>query len=219
MEMGGCFFVQELSYCLEGGEEIMMKKLISAAIGTGLVLASVFPAFAASINIFNTGPSSNVTTRIDRLKNHFFNLSNTNTLTQTVVSNYNTGNNNGNNNTANGTVLVGNATTNETQQVEMNTSNVDIDLSDNATCNCTGDITINTTGPSSNTTAEIFDNRTVNVTVSNSGAIVNTLTTTVNTGNNSASNNTGSGTVGSGDIFSSNTITTRLNTLMLKIRM
>lgn len=198
----------------------MIKKLASLAIGAGLILASVAPVFAAAINIRNTGQGSTVGARVDRVKSHVLTLTNTYTLNHTAASNQSTGNNKADNNTGEGLAAAGNVTGNVTSQVEANTSNVDIDLSEvNETCNCVDNVTVDTTGQDSDVDVTVNSSKNVVAAVGNSGTVNNVFTSVVNTGNNSSNNNTGNGTAVGGEASVWHTITTKLNAVMYKIKM
>lgn len=196
----------------------MIKKILTTTIGIGMVLASVAPAFAG-ISIFNTGQGSNLDTRITRVKNHVFTLTNNYTLNQNATANQSTGGNAADNNTGSGTSVAGNVTGNHTAQVEANSSNVDIDLTDNSTCNCDNNITVNTTGQNSTANAVIDSTHNLTVTLTNDGSVNNTFTSIVNTGGNSANNNTGNGTAAGGDVSVWSLVTTKLNSIFYKIKM
>lgn len=197
----------------------MIKKILTATLGIGMVLGAVVPAFAG-INISNTGQQSNLDTRITRVKNHVFNLSNSYTLNQNVVANQTTGDNTADNNTKDGLAAAGNVTGNHTTQVEANTSNVDIDMTENSTCNCSDNfISVNTTGQNSTANAVIDSTRNLTVNLTNAGSVNNTFTSIVNTGGNSANNNTGNGTAVGGDASIWSIVTTKLNSVFYKIRM
>lgn len=196
----------------------MIKKILTATLGVGMVLATVAPAFAG-INISNTGQQSNLDTRVSRVKNHVFNLVNGYTLNQNTTANQTTGGNTADNNTKDGTAVAGNVTGNHVAQVEANSSNVDIDLTDNGTCNCDNNITVNTTGQNSTANAVIDSTHNLTVNVTNAGTVNNTFTSIVSTGGNSASNNTGNGTAIGGDVSVWSTVTTKLNSIFYKIRM
>lgn len=195
----------------------MIKKLITASLGMGMVLASVAPAFAG-VSVSNTGQNSVLDARLNRVKTHVLNLTNTYTLTQAVGSTQTTGGNNADNNTGSGLSSAGNQTANHTSQVEANSVNVDIDATDNSTCNC-DNVTVNATGQNSTANAIIDSGKTVVVTITNSGTVSNGLTSTVNTGGNTANNNTGNGTAIGGDSSVWSLVTTRLNNVMYKIKL
>ncbi len=197
----------------------MKKKILTASLGIGMVLASVVPAFAARITVSNTGQGSIVNARADRVKTHLLDLSNTYELNHSVTADQSTGENTADNNTGAGLSAAGNVSANHTSQVEANTTNVDIDATDNATCNCVDEVTVNMTGEGSTVNATVDANKTVNVTVSNTGTVNNTFTSTVNTGKNTANNNTGNGTAIGGDVSITSLVTTKLNSVWYKIRL
>lgn len=195
----------------------MIKKILTASLGLGMVLATVVPAFAG-ITIERTGPDSKLDARLNRVKTHSFSLTNTYNLTQAVVSTQTAGDNIANNNTGNGTSGGGNTTANHTSQVDANSVNVDVNMTAD-TCNCDNNITVNTTGPNSTANAVIDNTKTTSVSVSNSGNVTNTFVSTVNTGGNSASHNTGNGSTLGGDSSIISLITTKLNSVMYKLSM
>lgn len=196
----------------------MIKKILTTTLGIGMVLATVAPAFAG-ISISNTGQQSALDTRVTRVKNHVFNLVNGYTLNQNTSANQTTGGNAADSNTGSGMAVAGNVSGNHVAQVEANSSNVDIDLTDNATCNCDNNITVNATGQNSTANAVIDSTRNLTVNVTNAGSVNNTFTSVVNTGGNSASKNTGNGTAAGGDVSVWSTVTTKLNSIYYKIRM
>lgn len=197
----------------------MVKKILTGALGLGMVLSTVAPAFAARVSVFNTGQGSIVDARVDRVKTLLLDLTNDYDLNHSVTANQTTGGNEADNNTGSGLSAAGNVTGNHTSQVEANTTNVDIDASDNETCNCVDEVTVNTTGQDSTVNAVVDSSKTVNVTVSNSGSVNNTFTSIVNTGGNTANNNTGNGTALGGDVSIMSMITTKLNSVWLKIKL
>lgn len=196
-----------------------MKKIISAAMGIGLILATTAPVFAGNVRLENIGVGSVVTGRIDRLKTHSLLLNNANTLTQNLTTTESTGNNTANNNVHDGLTAAGNVTKNQTTEVELNTSNVDVDASGCGNCTADDNVTVNYTGLDSNVTAGVTDTKNVTITINNTGNVSNTFTSTVNTGGQQANNNTGNGTALGGDVSMNSLIKTKLNTLLLKLKM
>jgi len=195
----------------------MVKKIFAGALGLGMVLATVIPAFAA-VSVGTTGQNSQLDIRLTRVKNHLFTVSNAYTLNQNVVSSQTTGGNNADKNTGSGLSSAGNQTANHTSQVEANTINVDIDATDNSTCNC-DNVTVDTTGQNSTANVAIDSTRNVTVTFSNSGSVNNTFTSNANTGGNTANNNTGNGTAIGGDSSIWSLVTTKLNNVIYKIKL
>lgn len=195
----------------------MIKKILTASLGVGMVLAAVAPAFAG-VSVYNTGQGSTVDARLNRIKTHVLTVTNSYTLTQPVASTQTTGGNTADNNTGDGLTSAGNQTANHTSQVEANTTNVDIDATDNATCDC-DNVTVNTTGQDSTVNAIIDANKTVVSTITNLGTVTNTLSSIVNTGGNTANNNTGNGTAIGGDSSIWSLVTTKLNSIQYKVKM
>ncbi len=194
----------------------MIKKILTATLGIGMVLGTIAPAFAA-INISNTGQQSNLDTRVNRAKTHVFNLLNAYTLNQVTTANQTTGGNTADNNTKDGLAAAGNVSGNHTAQVEANSSNVDIDMTSNSTDD--HNITVNTTGQNSTANAVIDSTHNLTLNTTNNGSVNNTFTSIVNTGGNTANNNTGNGTSIGGDVSVWSIVTTKLNSVFYKIRM
>lgn len=187
--------------------------------GVGLILAATAPVFAGNIRLENIGVESVVSGRIDRIKAHSLLLNNANTLTQTLTTTETTGSNTANNNVHDGQTAAGNVTKNQTTEVELNTSNVDVDASGCDNCTEGDNVTVNGTGTNSVVTAAVTDTKSVTVSINNTGTVTNTFTSNVNSGGNTANNNTGNGTALGGDVSMNSLIHTKLNTLMLKLKM
>ena len=193
----------------------MIKKLASAVIGTGMVLATVAPAFAV-VNCVNltTGPfSANLCNRfLNKLQT--LNITNNGTVNHTQNFRTNTGNNTQNFNTSTQNLTTSNATVSITSQVGLNAADVTVNQTDPAEDQIG---TNNITGPFSNNVVNITTNKTVNMTVRNSGNVTQNVTAKANTGNNSSSYNTIGGNLSTGpaDIWSM--ITTVMNTVNITI--
>ncbi|MBI5452183.1 hypothetical protein HY945_01860 [Candidatus Gottesmanbacteria bacterium] len=200
----------------------MIKKLVSAAIGAGLVLATVVPAFAVGGNLCanqTTGASSfNVCTRtVDKFKG--LELKNFGTIYHSLNATSNSGNNTANNNTGNsttggGSVTTGNLTHDTTKLASLNTVNATINQTDTAT----DEQGLNdSTGDSSNNTVTFTTTKNITVNVTNNGTVNQTAYSTANSGNNSANSNTLGGSVTTGDVAHTVSIISVLNDLILNI--
>lgn len=174
----------------------MVKKLISVALGTGMVLATVVPAFAANLCANQTtGPSSiNVCTRT-LTKTKSFILTNAGSLSHAVRSVSNSGNNTANNNTSGGTVSAGGASAVASKQASLNTGTVTASQSDSSV----EEQGLNdTTGPNSENVVTFATIKKITLGISNNGTVSQSVSSTANSGGNSASNNTVGGTVTTG---------------------
>lgn len=193
----------------------MIKKLITSAIGAGLVLATVVPAFAANIcNNQTTGPSSwNVCERtLNKVKN--LTINNTGTVTHNVSARFNTGNNTANSNTSGGTVSTGGATGSVFKLATLNTGLITATQVDPAS----DDQGLNDmTGPSSNNTVNITTNKTITLDLQNSGTVTQDVFFRVNTGNNTANTNTIGGMVTTGDAAGEVSVTTIMNDFVIDL--
>ena len=193
----------------------MVKKLITTAIGAGLVLATVVPAFAANIcNNQTTGPTSlNVCNRaLTKMKT--LTLNNTGTVTHNVISTANSGNNTANSNTSGGTVGAGAATGSVVKQASLNTGTIIAAQSDPAS----DDQGLNdTTGPSSNNTVTLNTTKTISLYLDNSGSLNQFVTHTVNSGNNTASTNTIGGMITTGTATSDVSIISIMNDFVIDL--
>ena len=193
----------------------MVKKLITTAIGAGLVFATVVPAFAANIcNNQTTGPSSwNVCQRtLNKTKN--LTINNTGTVTHNVSARFNTGNNTANSNPSGGTVGPGGATGSVLKQASLNTGIITSSQVDPAS----DDSGLNdTTGPSSNNTINMTTNKTITLDLDNSGTVDQYVFFRVNTGNNTANSNTIGGMITTGDATGDVSVTTIMNDFVIDL--
>lgn len=193
----------------------MVKKLITTAIGAGLVLATVAPAFAANLCANQiTGPSSfNICTR-SLTKAKTVTLNNTGTLTHSVNSLSNSGNNTANNNTSGGTVGAGSASSGVVKQASLNTGSVTATQSDPVN----DEQGLNdTTGPSSNNTVTFITSKSLTLSLHNSGSVAQTVNSTANSGGNSASMNTIGGMVTTGTATSDVSIISIMNDFVIDL--
>lgn len=198
-----------------------MKKIFSAALGIGLLVATAVPAMAANISVGNTGSQSRVSARDWRVNNTMFRLNNTTMVTQSNTASYATGGNAADRNTHDAMSIAGNVTTNGSSTIDQNNADLDIDASGNGTCsNCTdSSIAVNWTGFNSTVNATVMDVKNVMFEVNNTGNVANNNSVTVTTGGNSASDNTGNATAMGGDVNVSNSVMTKINNIKLKVRM
>lgn len=198
----------------------MIKKVLSAAIGAGMILATVTPAFAAqySCGQFTTGPSSiNLcNTLLTKLKTlSILNYGSVgHTIGKTVVS----GNNTTNNNTsATGmSVTAGAARADVASSAVMNSGLVTVNVSDPAADHVG---TNNITGPSSTNNVSVTNTKTVTMNLTNNGTVTHNITATVLSGGNAANFNTIVGGVTTGEASSNVTVDTQLNNSIIQVDM
>ncbi len=194
----------------------MVKKLVSAAIGAGLVLATIAPAAFAANQCANqtTGPSSlNHCTRT-LTKTKSVTLNNTGAVSHYLTSNTNTGYNAANNNTNGGGVAAGIASGLLFKQASLNTGNITVAQSDPSV----EDQGLNdTTGPSSNNTVTFSTTKTLTFNMENSGTITQNATVNVVSGYNSSSNNTVGGMVTTGNASSDTSIISAMNDFIISL--
>lgn len=190
----------------------MVKKVIGAVLGVGLILFTNAPAFAAvSCGNFSTGPFSNNVCNTLLSKLHTFTLSNIGTVGHTIVQNSNSGYNTFNNNTAtsaNTTVNTGSSDVAVSSGVIANTASVAVNQTDPSADHLGAN---SLTGPSSNNTVTVSNTKTATVGISNNGNVTHVVTVNSNTGYNSTNNNTIAGGIKTGNATSSVFIQTILN--------
>lgn len=193
----------------------MVKKLIGAIIGTGLLLATTLPAFAADCTIGTSGPFSSNTCKIKAPKTAMYTQKNRALVIKVQSSDANTG---GNLQDFNTTVSGGGITTqNATSDIDpavanpvtgdlfvpttdVNSSEVGVDQS----VSPGGGGSINTSGPFSSNTVDVDHSKTAVVGVDNAALVVTTQNSTANSGANSMSfNTTTSGSIHTGNASSS----------------
>lgn len=199
----------------------MVKKLISAAAGIGLVLAAAAPAFAANLCANQTtGPSSyNICTRTIT-KPFALTLNRFGSIFHNVTSVATSGNNTANNNTGNSTlgggmVVAGDATADTLKQASLNTGNITVNQTDPAS----DEQGLNdTTGPSSNNTVTFTTTKSVTLNHTENGTINQTVNSNANSGGNQANMNTLGGSVVTGNATSTTTIMSILNDLILNVQ-
>lgn len=194
----------------------MVKKLVSAAIGAGLVLATFAPAAFAQNLCGNqtTGPNSNNTCTRDLLKKVKLKVNNSGNVTHHILSWTSTGNNTSDNNTNGGGVNAGAASGTVMKVASLNTGDVTMSQTDPAV----EDQGLNdTTGPSSNNTVTFNTTKKMKVQLDNSGNITQNATVVVRSGSNSSSNNTLGGMVTTGDATSDVTIMSSMNDFVIDL--
>lgn len=199
----------------------MVKKLVSAAIGAGLVLATFAPAAFAQNLCANqtTGQNSvNTCTRaVDKFKD--LKLNNFGAIYHSVNAVSNSGNNTANNNTGNtttggGSVTTGNLTHDVTKMASLNTANATITQGDTAV----EEQGLNdTTGQNSVNTVSFTTTKNITVNVTNDGTINQSVDSVANSGGNGANNNTLGGIVTTGNVSHTVSIISVLNDLILSI--
>ena len=198
----------------------MVKKIITAAAGLGLVLATVVPALAANqCANQTTGPSSNNTCTRSLTKPFGFNLNRFGSVFHSVTATSITGQNSANNNTGNatlggGSVMTGQASADAVKQASLNTGNITVNQTDPAD----PEVGLNdTTGPSSNNTVTFTTMKSVTINHTDNGTINQTVNHTSISGQNSANMNTLGGSVVTGNATSTTTIQSILNDLILNV--
>lgn len=173
----------------------MIKKIISAAIGAGMIFAASAPVFAAGYSCGNLVTGSGSTNLCNTILGKTFTKTLTNNgtvghlITKTAFSGYNNANNN-TVSTGNWSISAGDASADVTSLASLNTVNGTINQTDSPVDH-TG--TNNTTGSSSNNTVNIENPKTVNLTVNNLGSISHNITVDSHSGYNNANNNTSIG--------------------------
>lgn len=194
----------------------MVKKLVSAVIGAGLVLATFAPA-AFAVNLCanqTTGPSSSNDCHRVVTKMKTLTINNTGTVTHNLHSVSNSGNNTTDNNTSGGTVGAGAASSLVFKQASLNTGNVTVSQTDPAN----DEQGLNdTTGPSSTNNVTFTTTKTLTFTLGNSGTINQTVNSTANSGGNSASSNTIGGMVTTGNASSDVTVISAMNDFNIEL--
>ncbi len=192
----------------------MIKKLMGVAMGTGLLLATALPTFAATTtttceNNITGALSRNRCIRVD-VKAVLFKLDNNGGVTQNVGTSANTGGNSANYNTVSGGgIESGIADALVASEAKVNDNNVDVSQTDPDNDNTLGN---NTTGYDSRNTVLVLNAKVAAFSVSNYGNVNHIVNTSANSGNNSASYNTVGGTITTGDAVSTSSVNTSVNT-------
>ncbi|OGF98891.1 hypothetical protein A2153_00705 [Candidatus Gottesmanbacteria bacterium RBG_16_38_7b] len=194
-----------------------MKKIISAAFGTALFLASAAPSFAAnSISIIDTGAESWNIGAVLKLRRTEVRNPQTAKVTNSITNNVNSGHNQVNNNTkVLGDVASGDATSLTDVLTDVNNSDITVN---GCGCEEDNDITIDQTGYKSKNIAVIVDAQSIKVNNRQNATIVNTVNNNVNSGYNQTNNNTRvEGGVSSGNASSTTIITNVANTSAITV--
>lgn len=194
----------------------MIKKILGFAAGAGMLLATVAPAFAVSINCANqtTGSGSFNDCVRSSFKTKTLNVTSTGNIVNNLVKTARSGNNTANDNTSGGSVTTAEASADLDSLSSLNTGDVTVAQNDSA-ADETG--LNDTTGSTSNNTVNITTNRTVTLDVVHYGNITNNVTADAISGDNSASNNTVGGTVVSGASRISVVLTNLLNSIVVNV--
>lgn len=189
----------------------MIKRIVTTAIGVGLLLATVFPAFAANqCANTTTGPSSWNICHRDASKFKVINLNNSGNVTHNLTSNTTTGNNTSSKNTNGGSVKAGKASAVIAKMVSLNTGNLTASQADSGTVLEEQGMNDNT-GPSSNNTVNLVTTKNLTLNLTNTGNVTQHGEVLVSSGHNDSSNNTVGGLVETGDSSSEVTIQTIMN--------
>lgn len=194
----------------------MIKKFLGFAAGAGMLLATVTPAFAVTIQCGNqtTGPNSNNECFRNNLKSKVLGLTNTGNIVNNVTKYARSGNNSANTNTSGGSVTTLESSADLDSLSSLNVGDVTVVQSDEA-ADETGlnDIT----GPSSTNKVNLTANRTVVLGVGNNGNVTNNVTATAVSGDNSANSNTVGGTVSTGASRINVILTNLLNSVTISV--
>ena len=194
----------------------MIKKILGFAAGAGMLLATVTPAFAVTIQCGNqiTGPSSINDCYRNNLKSKTLGLTNIGNIVNNVTKYARSGNNTANTNTNGGSVTTLESTADLDSLSSLNVGDVTVVQSDEA-ADETG---LNeTTGPSSSNTVNLTANRTVALTIGNNGNVTNNVTGTAVSGDNTANSNTVGGTVSTGASRIGILLTNILNSITISV--
>lgn len=196
-----------------------MKKLISAAVGMGMLLMSGSPAFAATrCQNSTTGFQSTNLCNTVLSKLHTLSLSNTGSVVHNVTKNVTSGNNTLTNNTVTAglTVNSGNADAFVGSRASLNTASISLTQTDLAT-DYIGSNTI--TGPNSTNTVRLSNTKTATLNITNDGSVVHSVAVAVNSGGNTVSNNTIAGGIQTGNAFAITSVQTFMNSTTIIINL
>ncbi len=198
----------------------MIKKIATAVVGMGLVLATVVPAFAVNqCGNQTTGSGSfNLCTRLN-VKTKTFTLGNYGTITHNITATSVSGNNTASNNTGNSTtgggiVIAGAVGHAVLKQASLNTSNLTVSQTD-PTDEEQG--VNDTTGATSNNTVTFTTNKTLTLNVTNNGTVSQTVNSIAQSGGNNANNNTLGGSITTGAVTHDVSVISILNDTILNI--
>lgn len=196
----------------------MVKKVLSAALGIGMVLAVSAPAFAVNTcSNDTTGYGSSNYCNVLAKKRVRVTLNNTGNVTNNVSSSSNTGYNTSSYNTVSGTsgILTWDAlaTTNPVTTV-LNANNVGVNQS---VGDAAGAGYNSTTGYGSTNNVTIDMRKKAKVDIKNNGFVVNNVSSAADTGHNNSSYNTVGGDIVTGNATANSGTNTTLNSNVVSI--
>ncbi|KKS98695.1 MAG: hypothetical protein UV73_C0001G0216 [Candidatus Gottesmanbacteria bacterium GW2011_GWA2_43_14] len=194
-----------------------MKKIISAAFGTAIFLASASPSFAANtVRIIDTGAESWNIGAIVKLRRTTVSNPQNATVTNNVTSNVNSGKNKVEYNTkVLGDVGTGDATSTTDVLTQVNDSTIEVNG-----CGCDEDTTvkIDQTGYKSKNIAVVVDTQEIRVNNRQDARVVNNISSSANSGENVTSYNTKvDGGISTGNASSTTIVTTVANTSSITV--
>lgn len=194
-----------------------MKKIISAAFGVALFLASAAPSFAAnSVRIIDTGSQSLNFGAIVKLRRTTVDNPQTANVTNNVTTNTTSGGNEVKNNTkVLGDISSGKADSLTDVYTDVNNSDIEVNG-----CGCDEDtrVKIDQTGYKSLNVAVVVDVQSITVNNKQDARVINNVTSNTNSGGNVTKNNTKiDGGVSSGNAVSVTNVATFANTSTIKI--
>ena len=196
----------------------MIKKLISVVIGAGLVMAVAAPAFAVNTcSNDTTGALSKNYCDVLAKKKVRVPLNNTGNVTNNVLSNSNTGYNTSSYNTVSGTsgILTWDAmATSNPVLTTLNANSVPVNQS---VGDAAGAGYNYVTGYNSTNNVTIDLRKKVKVDITNDGWVVNTVSSTANTGYNTSSYNTVGGDIMTGNATATSAVSTTVNSNTVSI--
>lgn len=187
-----------------------MKKFISIAGSVALLVATVFPAFAAGNSCINstTGPFSTDYCTVTNTSSVSVNNVNNATVNNVVTATANSGGNSASYNTLGGSVTTGNASLTGTVSTVANVNTTTVTGGPAGSSN-TGENQI--TGPMSDNRITIANLHAVNVSNVNNANVGNVVTAVSDSGNNDADYNTGPASVHTGNAGLAFTVNNHLN--------
>lgn len=192
----------------------MNKKLVSALMGSGMVLAAFAPAFAADCANGTTGAGSVNGCKVKVKKVATLDLTNLAWTKNKTAVDTNSGGNKSIMNTAGGSIDTSTADGTVNQTTDANANIVDIDQTPGATVG-NGENAI--TGAHSYNKVKIVNRKSADVTISNDATVRNIAHVTTNTGDNKEKENTIGGDITTGAATSSVTQSTTVNGNMVTI--
>lgn len=187
------------------------KYMVSAAMGAGMVLMSVVPAFAADNcrNLITGALSSNICSKFTTTKARV-NLTNGAMVFNDVNTKSTTGNNEQNKNVIGVTgITTESAKTNVAVGTTGNVNEVKVDQTKAIPAAATGGNSF--TGYKSGNIVTVIDVKKVNVSVSNEAFVTNKITTSANSGHNEENQNVVAGGIDAGPASSTVIVETGVN--------